>query len=713
MNLSVCNAYTMTLSQLGALLIGRSDRKTDSGDPLTELGQIVDAIAEIILITDGEVVLFANSALHSILGWTSEELVGSPTDRIGFDPRELPHGPVLPESPNTEVDLRHSDGSSVRLRVLASGSLGDTGYFFTVFKPAYPSKSSTASELGKQLIEAMSQGAEAGEQLLAAIACSFDFDEARLWTVETGGKLRQSATWRRQSNSKAIPSDAELPSRVVRNRMPEWALGPHERGSEFAFPITANGRPVGVVHLTTGTARHADAELDRVAAWLAEPLGRWAERVTSEAAHLELVARFKLAEQRQRFLAEAGAVLASSLDQRTMLEELARATVRMMATGCAIDLLGDDGTVVRAVSVVSSSAGPVEGSVPFQRSGPITDDGAVGRVLRTGLPILYPRVSSSLLRVLSDVEGSEGAVAGTLSAILVPLPGPKGVMGVVTFITSVEADRAYGQDDLALAEDLGRRTGLALSAALVHERERTIAETLQRSLLPPQLPAIPGAELAARFRPGADGTEVGGDFYDAFPVGDASWMIGIGDVCGHGAAAAALTSQVRYSARAVSGESVGPGQVLESVNRLLLADTTETTFCSAVYAQVRPRPSGLEVTMARAGHPMPVLVKSDGDVEILESSGTILGVFEDLHLEELVVEMKSGDTLVLYTDGITEARRGKELFGTDRLVSTLSSLVGADATTVAESIEAEALALANYRIRDDIALLVLRAEKSG
>ena len=203
---------------------------------------------------------------------------------------------------------------------------------------------------------------------------------------------------------------------------------------------------------------------------------------------------------------------------------------------------------------------------------------------------------------------------GTRSIVIVPMLVGERVIGTMQLATTPDSGRLLGQAELELAEELARRAAIAVEHARVHAARTHIATTLQRSLLPPRLPVIPGLTIAARFRAAGTATEVGGDFYDLFE-GRGRWMVMIGDVTGKGPGAAAITSLARYTMRTVAQYEDDPREMLRRLNATLGSDHDRRQICTAVCVGVRGVTDGvvgLEVVCA--GHPSPLLVASDGTV---------------------------------------------------------------------------------------------------
>jgi serine phosphatase RsbU (regulator of sigma subunit) len=306
--------------------------------------------------------------------------------------------------------------------------------------------------------------------------------------------------------------------------------------------------------------------------------------------------------------------------------------------------------------------------------------------------------------VEAAMRRGDGVIAG--DDVVVPLIARGRVRGVL----AAGFDRAPAEDDLVLFEDLARRAALALDSARLYAERDHIARTLQQSLLPRELPRIPGVELAARYLAAGDGNEVGGDFYDCFATGSGDWALVIGDVCGKGAEAAAVTALARYTLRAASHHTRRPRAVLTELNEALLRDRLDYRFCTVLYASLTPRDDHVSVCVAAAGHPLPIVVRASGDVEMVGSPGSLLGIVEVPELTEERVELEPGDALVLYTDGVTEADRSA---GPERLTAFLATRAGDDAAALAEAVERDALDAHGGPARDDVAVVVVRADPTA
>ena len=270
-------------------------------------------------------------------------------------------------------------------------------------------------------------------------------------------------------------------------------------------------------------------------------------------------------------------------------------------------------------------------------------------------------------------------------------------------------------------DEAGRRTARVVVLRDITDRirdERRLRElldqqtelntTLQQGLRPASLPAVPGLELAARSIPAARGGQLSGDFYDVHRAGEQRWAFVLGDVSGKGVHAAVVTSLARYTVRTLSAQPWPPRDVLRQLNQALRAGTEDPErFCTVAYGQVASRPEGgVRLVLALGGHPQPLLRRADGSVTPVGRVGTVLGLLPQVEIHEALVELDPGDTLLIYTDGVTEARLGDELFGDQRLADALAEATGgAD-----ETADAVLAAVQGFTVdRDDVTLLVLTA----
>ncbi|GAB3690641.1 histidine kinase N-terminal 7TM domain-containing protein [Angustibacter aerolatus] len=303
----------------------------------------------------------------------------------------------------------------------------------------------------------------------------------------------------------------------------------------------------------------------------------------------------------------------------------------------------------------------------------------VGAVAGEVLPALHP-----LLRSTAAGESATGSEV---------LPAADGVRrDVEVTISPLPDDASEPSGRLVVVRDVSAQRSVERRLReLVAERQTTI-DTLQRGLVPARLPHVPGLDVAAALDPAEAETNVGGDFLDLRAVGDGRWACMIGDVVGKGAGAATLTALARHTAVALSGLGWVPSRVLAAVAAAVAAEEAvgdpdaDPRFCTMALATLEPVPGGAEVVLSLGGHPRPFVVSASGSVTEVGRPGSLLGVVDPPRLHDELVRLRAGDALVLFTDGVTETRRGLEPFGDDQLVRLLGSLAGRSADRVVRSL---------------------------
>jgi PAS domain S-box-containing protein len=416
----------------------------------------------------------------------------------------------------------------------------------------------------------------------------------------------------------------------------------------------------------------------------------------------------KREEDSLRFLADATNLLSSSLDHETTLRRLAQLAVPRIADWCAVEV-GEPGRAHR-VAVAHVDPDKVEfARVLRERYPEDAEHGAVPNVMRTGEPQIYPEIPAGALEgAAQDEEHLELLRALQLrSVMIVPIQIRGNVFGAITFVTA-ESGHTYGDDDLRLAEELARRAAIAIDNSRVHAELRQTARTLQESLLPPHLPAIENVELAARFRPAGAGMEVGGDFYDIFETRPDRWGIAVGDVCGKGAEAAALTALTRYTARAAAMYEESARGVLGVLNKALLHQRGDFRFTTLAYCVLDMAAAPPSLKTSSGGHPRPLLLHGDGTAGPVGAAGPLLGVVPDAGFEEEEVLLATGDAIVLYTDGLTDAHAPERMLDESDLLTELGRCAGLSADEIAVRMEQLALGDSDQAPRDDIAILVVK-----
>jgi PAS domain S-box-containing protein len=434
----------------------------------------------------------------------------------------------------------------------------------------------------------------------------------------------------------------------------------------------------------------------------------------------------KRTEEAQRFLAEAGAALSSSLNYRATLASVARLVVPYLADWCVIDVLEEDGSLDRLAMTHQDPqkitlAHELEVRYPPDMDAPH----GVAQALRTGRSELVSEISEPLIdEAARDTEHHEILrKLGLKSYMIVPLVARGRTLGAISLV-SAESGRRYGPSELELAEELARRAALAVDNARLYSGRVQVARTLQEGLLPSRLPEVPGVEVGLRYLSAGE-IDVGGDFYDLFETNmvnqnrpsdsSSSWGVVIGDVSGKGAEAATMLAFTRYTIRTLATRESHPSAVLSCLNEAMLRQRRERgdhKFCTVAYVRLETEGDaerGVRINVSRGGHPPPFMLRTDGSIYKIGQPGHVIGVFDKAKLAEQEARLAPGDALVLYTDGVVEARSPEgTFFGEERLKALLSSLVTEDASTIANHIEDAVLNFQEQAPRDDVAVLVLR-----
>jgi PAS domain S-box-containing protein len=416
---------------------------------------------------------------------------------------------------------------------------------------------------------------------------------------------------------------------------------------------------------------------------------------------IEDVTDVKRAELGQRFLAEAGAVLAAGLDYEETLMKIADLAVPRLADWCSVTMPA--GEWLRTVAVAHVDPAKVEFAREYRARYPTPADAPIGeaQVMRDGTSqLIGPIDETTIAHAVSDPEqAAQLQGLGLRWVMLVPMVAGPRIIGVISFVSS-ESGRRFTQADLELAEELGRRAGVAVDNARLYQERSHIAATLQRGLLPDALPEIPGLDVASLYRPAGEENLVGGDFYDAFdtPTG---WMLLVGDVTGRGAEAAALTGQARHTLRTAGTLLGDPAAAFEQLNQAL-ANRAELTPCTVALIHVAR--DARSAAIVCAGHPQPLLLRN-GEVRPVGRFGAMLGAWGDAHWTPERIALEPGDTLVAFSDGVTDTVGADGRFGEERLLEALRGVNGAAQAVAA--IDAALNAFQSGGQADDTAVLAL------
>ena len=482
--------------------------------------------------------------------------------------------------------------------------------------------------------------------------------------------------------------------------------------SFMCVPIVANRRILGAVTLVSCTPEHRYGPDD--------------VNLLSEVARRAAIAldNARLFDDQQRARAEAESSAERLLQLQTLATALSRAVtveeVGKVMGAIAMPHLGSDNRGVWLVNDHTNTVDLVEGfdlrgQADAYRVIPLDSTLPAAQVVRDRAPVI---VASADERDTRYPDLGSGAL-GPAAFAAVPLIAENRTLGV--FALGFDEPHWFDEHEMRFLTATADQCAQALARALLYDRarlERDRAErdgrrihelntTLQTSLLPPELPSIPGVELDARYQPALAGLEVGGDFYDVFDTGG-DWAIVIGDVCGKGPEAAALTAVARWTIRSVAIDIRQPMHVLRKVNEALLHQQVDDRFCTIAYARVVPTSSGVRVSVCRGGHPAPLIVRADGTIEEIGPAGSLIGALAEVRLWEETTQLHSGDAIAFYTDGVTEARGRVERFGDERLRDAICRSSRTSATEIADDIERAVLEFAGTEASDDIAILVMR-----
>jgi PAS domain S-box-containing protein len=544
-----------------------------------------------------------------------------------------------------------------------------------------------------QRIGAELSGASSVRQLGEIVVAELDASTiggsgSAFWVIDPARDALELVAWRgipseTLESFRSIPLDAELPAsiavrerRMVRSdsqddaRRSFPALEGAKRSTDgfIVVPLLVGDRGEGALVVGFDEPGPMDLDvrfLDALARHTAQSMAR--ERL-SEAA-LEWADESAATAERERrrreqveFISLITGTALVAADHRDLMERVARAAVPRLGDWCTIHFLPDGESEPHVVLAHSDPdreafAWELQRRFPFDPEAPHGPAAAI----RSGEPQFQGHIDEEVIELaLAGRPPGEAdelrAVAAQLqlrSSITVPLVTRQGVVGSMQFVMA-ESGRHYEDSDLGLAEAIAGRVADALHAAWTTEQHRQISVALQQALLPPKLPRISGIRVGCRYWPGGVATDVGGDFYDLFRSGEGLWSVAIGDVCGTGADAAAVTAIARHTIRAAARHGAGHAEVIDWVNGALV-ESDRGRFCTLCYATLESTGSGTwALASTAAGHPLPVVRRRDGLVESLGEPGTLLGAFADIVNVTVTTTLETGDSVVFYTDGITD-----------------------------------------------------------
>lgn len=464
--------------------------------------------------------------------------------------------------------------------------------------------------------------------------------------------------------------------------------------------LDAGGRPTGAIGCSSDVTEAALAEQER-------------ERLTLQA--IAAAERERVHRERLEFLSRISDAVSSATNRRELMVNVAKAAVPRLGDWCSLYVLPPGGGVVPEIEIAHVDPAMVAYAWELQERFPYDPDASSGmpRVIRDGATEFFRALDEEALAALDAPDDALDIVRdlGLWSSIAVPLVKKGRVLGGLQLIMT-KSRRDYSEQDLLLVEVVASRVAASLENLRLSEEQRAIASTLQASLLPQDLPGIPGVDVAVRYWASGENVEVGGDFYDLFRVADGRYGVVIGDVCGKGPSAAALTSMARHTIAASAWHGDDPPAVLSNLNRVMLERRVES-FCTAVYGTLELAGGGFAFTFACGGHPLPVVAHADGRAAALGAAGSLIGVLDRIAVTATTVELDPGDVVILYTDGATDVAPPYAIATEDftRLVAS-AVLESSSASQIADHLHRRLSAVQPIADRtDDIALLVLRIDR--
>jgi PAS domain S-box-containing protein len=570
-----------------------------------------------------------------------------------------------------------------------------------------------AAELNEHLVLALAAG-QLGTWRWdkASGVTEWDATLERIFGVEPGGFDGTFDGWvslihadDREATSAALQRALDEASGYTVEHRVIWPDGSvHWIQGRGTVTLDADGNVTGTIGCASDITASKELEID----------------AARRAAQAELaVERERDLRQRLEFLAEINRVAAAARDHKTLMRAVTAAAVPQLGDWCTLHFMPEPGGTLET-EVAHADPKKVEWAVEMRQRFPFDADSprGVAAVIRTGRLEFIREVTPEVL----DLAIEEGGIADRrheilelaeklqlTSVITVPLNTKRRTIGAIQFV-SAESGRTFDHEDIVLAQSAAGRIAEALDNVWLTGQHRSIATKLQAALLPPRLPRVEGLSIAARYWAAGAVSEVGGDFYDAFAIDQRRWAVLIGDVCGTGPDAAAVTAIARHTVRAAATHGAEPAVVLTWLNDALHAGN-RGLFCTVAYLTLEPNgDGGWSYTSTSAGHPFPLLVRADGEVTPIGAPGMLVGAVPSITVAPVEGSVQRGDTLVLYTDGITDVAPPH---GIDPEALAQMVAKAAEGEVSAEQIAArlgnaiEAVLPISER-NDDVALLVVR-----
>jgi serine phosphatase RsbU (regulator of sigma subunit)/PAS domain-containing protein len=485
----------------------------------------------------------------------------------------------------------------------------------------------------------------------------------------------------------------DVPAVVYRDlaeeSLPEGFLADVGMRALVTAPLLVGERVIGRVGVAV---RRAGGFTDDDAGRLRRSINRFSLAVESaRLTELERIRRGRLS-----YLAEAGDLLAGMLDPDMAAALTAQLVVPRLADWCAVYLL-DQPRSARLSCVWHARENMID---PLRR---LLQQVPAPPLEETGRPHQWPALRERLAAHASSPADVDVAGGPTVTVTLLARGRAIG-----TLIAGRAAGHEFRTGALDTLDDLCRRAAWALDNARLYLDRSTISDTLQRSLLPAALPSVPGLDFGIAYEAAGEGIAVGGDFYDVFAIGRGRWGFVIGDVCGKGAQAAAVTGLARHSLRVLAREHHDIPTVLRRLNATILAEGEPTRFVTLIYGELEPAGDGVRLTFAAAGHPLPSLVGPDGTARVVGRPQPLLGVMREPVYETDTLHVRRGEHLVCTTDGVTDRRIGQRTLGEPGLQALLRQTATLPASAIAARLRQAVLDFGTEPLQDDFAVLVLQ-----
>jgi PAS domain S-box-containing protein len=679
---------------------------------------VIDALHRSVIVTgvEGEVLLW-NRAAEELYGWSEQEVLGRPILEVLVpeQTREIAESifAILASGQAWRGDftVQRRDGQPVRIHAVDQPVLDEQGKLVAIV-----GVSEDVTE--QRLLE------QRAEDLAARLALALEAGGLGTWrwNLRTGHtdwdtKVEQlfglgpgefDGTYETYV-SLLHPEDAPEVLATVQDAV----------ATKSAYVVDHRVVwPDGSVHWLQGKGRAIlddDGEVLGTIGCVAdvtEQMNALLERERLAAAALEAADNERVSRERIEFLGQINDALSTATSRAEVMHNVTRAAVPRLGDWCSIFVLPDADSSVPDIDIAHVDPKMIAYARKLQKRFPYDPEAQTGipAVIRSGRSEFYPEIDDEVIDHADATKEARDVVheLGLRSAIAVPLTKRGRILGAIQFVND-ESSRRYTPDDLALAHAAAARIASSLEYIRLNEHQRNIATTLQASLLPAKLPDIAGVDIAVRYWATGEGTVVGGDFYDLFEVDADHWAVVIGDVCGTGPAAAALTGLARHTIRASAWHGADHEGVLRNVNNAILR-SGQMTFCTAVYGTLMKSPGGFTLEVAAGGHPLPLLKRAGGGTGTIGQPGTLLGAFADSQSATVSVQLDPGDTMLLYTDGITDVAPPHDL-SPEALVELFdaASTPGSSAAEVADRLGGEISAILPLAERnDDIALLVVK-----